>query len=62
MEESVAEPIAPTPRNFAIPGCVVTIVNDEDGNQSIEDLLAIVFNLASANPGTKVDFWIKMLP
>ena len=50
---------APQPRNFQIPGCSVEISSDEDG-VTTEELLSIVFSLASANPGARVDFGIRV--
>ncbi|MBD2019170.1 hypothetical protein H6F43_03095 [Leptolyngbya sp. FACHB-36] len=61
-QTETTDTIAPSPRNFSIPGCVVTIVNEDDTGRPIGDLLVIVFNLASANPDAKVDFWVKILP
>lgn len=48
-------------RNFAIPGCIVTIINEDTEGVPVEQLLSIVFNLASSNPGAKVDFWVKVM-
>ncbi|MEL7314466.1 MAG: hypothetical protein AAFN08_05885 [Cyanobacteria bacterium J06559_3] len=49
----------PQSRSFQIPGCSVEVCSEEDG-VSIEELLNIVFNLASANPGATVDFGIRV--
>lgn len=49
-------------RNFAIPGCSTVIHCEQQPGISVEQLLSIVFNLAGANPGATVDFWIKVLP
>lgn len=59
--ETVQQTTQTQQRNFSIPGCIVTICNSEDTGVPVEQLLAIVFNLASSNPGAKVDFWIKVM-
>ena len=62
QNEPLTEPVdlnATRPRNFQIPGCNVNIHSDDDG-VTIEQLLAIAFNLASSNPGAIVDFGITV--
>ena len=49
----------PQQRNFKIPGASV-IVQTEDEPMSIEQLLAIVFQMAGSNPECKVHFYIKV--
>lgn len=50
----------PTPqRSYQIPGCSVSIHSEVEG-VTVEQLLAIAFNLASANPGAIVDFGITV--
>ncbi len=61
IKVEVAETPTPQQRNFVIPGCSVTIDCDDDEGMPVEQLLAIVFNLAAANPGARVDFGIKVL-
>ena len=58
QETAIAQPSGE--RNFVIPGCAVTIVNQEDDGVAIEQLLGIVFSLSASNPKAKVDFWIKV--
>lgn len=61
QNEPLTEPgeLTAAPRNFQIPGCQVTICSDEDG-VTVEELLAIAFNLASSNPGAILDFGITV--
>ncbi|MGD1952068.1 MAG: hypothetical protein ACFB14_20830 [Leptolyngbyaceae cyanobacterium] len=44
-------------RNFVVPGCSTEITATQ-GKKTIEDLLSLVFAIASSNPGIQVDFWI----
>lgn len=46
-------------RNFVVPGCSTEITSTQ-GKKTIDDLLALVFAIASSNPGIQVDFWIGM--
>ena len=59
QNEAIAETNTAAPRNFQIPGCEVNIVSGQDG-VTVEELLAIAFNLASSNPGAIVDFGITV--
>ncbi len=56
------QPEATPKRNFVIPDCVTVIHCEKQPGIPVEQLLSIVFNLASANPGATVDFSIKVLP
>lgn len=47
-------------RNFVIPGCSVVVHCENEDGMPVQDLLSIVFGLASSNPDAKVDFWIKV--
>lgn len=44
----------------AIPGCSVFVRSDED--MTIEQFVAIVFQLASTNPGAMVDWSLEIKP
>lgn len=59
MPDNCKEQVAAPARSYQIPGCSVEISSDEDG-VSVQQLLAIVFNLASANPDATVDFGIRV--
>lgn len=47
-------------RNFQIPGCQVDICSLAEG-VPVDQLLSLVFSLASANPDAKVSFSITVL-
>lgn len=50
----------PSPRpSFVIPGASVTIQAEEEP-MTIDQVLSIVFQVASSNPGCKVGFWLKI--
>lgn len=53
-EEAIAPPI--TPRNFVIPGCSLTIVNQEELGLPVAELLSLVFAIAHSNPNATIDF------
>ncbi|MBD1996004.1 hypothetical protein H6G00_05155 [Leptolyngbya sp. FACHB-541] len=45
--------------SFVIPGASVVIQAEEEP-MAIEQVLSIVFQVASSNPGCKVGFWLKI--
>jgi hypothetical protein len=57
-EPQISENFQPQ-RNFQIPGASV-IVQSEDDPMPIEQLLAIVFQIAGSNPDCKVHFYVKV--
>jgi|GEM_PF-6451943 len=59
-EASTVETQVQTQRNFVIPGADVVIRCKDECPIAIEDLLAIVFQVAASNPGCKVDFWLSI--
>lgn len=48
-----------TQRSYQIPGCSVSIHSEDEG-VTVEQFLAIAFNLASSNPGAIVDFGLTV--
>lgn len=60
-EDQVREPEKKIASLYPVPSnsCVI-IASHEDETVKAEDLLAIIFQIASGNPNRKVKYWIKI--
>ena len=59
MEAEAKPEATPTRRDFQIPGCE-TIIQSGDRPIAISELVSLMFQIAGANPDSKVDFSIRI--